>query len=228
MVAVSHLQKKYGKQTVLKDVSFEVHSGEWIAIAGRNGCGKSTLLQILAGILRPDGGSVQYYGKPASAAVIRRYVGYVPQENPLLEELSVWDNLHLWDLKKESHLEAAAQQFGLDGLYKKRVRDLSGGMKRRLSLACAWMGFPPVLLLDEPTTALDLYYKESIQHWIREFVEGNGIVIMTSHDETELKQAHRCLWMEDGQINEIGNYEIGKWRERYGNEFRPDDGEANQ
>ena len=95
-------------------------------------------------------------------------------------------------------------QFELKDILSKRVSELSGGMKRRLSIACALLKWPPILLLDEPTTALDLYYKNSIGQWINEYCKMNGIVIMTTHDESEILSADRCLFMENGKIRDVG------------------------
>ena len=84
-----------------------------------------------------------------------------------------------------------------------KVEKLSGGMKRRLAIACAFMELPPVLLLDEPTAALDIYYKESILEWLSKYKQMNGTIIMTSHEEQEIVFADRCLLMDNGQMREL-------------------------
>ena len=91
MIEVTQIRKSYGKKKVLSDITFQVKPGECVAIAGKNGCGKSTLMQIMAGILKPDGGELCYFGKKAAykSSTFRRFCGYVPQENPLMEELTV-------------------------------------------------------------------------------------------------------------------------------------------
>ena len=86
---------------------------------------------------------------------------------------------------------------------KRTVRKLSGGMKRRLAIACAFVELPPVLLLDEPTAALDIYYKESILEWLSKYKQMNGTIIMTSHEEQEIVFADRCLLMDNGQMREL-------------------------
>ena len=102
MLEVSNIKKKYGKKIVLEDVSFQANCGERVAIIGRNGCGKTTLMQILAGILKPNEGRLRYFGKnpQSKKEYFRKYCGYVPQELPLMEELSVRDNLRLWGDRK--------------------------------------------------------------------------------------------------------------------------------
>lgn len=214
MIEVVHIQKRLGKKQVLNDISFQVKSGECVAIVGKNGCGKSTLLQIMAGVLRTDHGQVRYFGKDALAdkRVVRQYCGYVPQDNPLMEELTVRDNLKLWAGKSKEIQQKVIEQFQLEEIMKQQVAKLSGGMKRRLGIACAMLPWPPVLLLDEPTSALDIYYKESILQWIRQYQKMNGIVVMTTHDEKEILSADRCLVMREGTMLELDRAEISMER----------------
>lgn len=204
-VEVKNIQKRYGKKAILEDISFKADSGECVAIVGRNGCGKTTLLQILAGVLRPDEGEISYYNHNPlkQSGMFRRYIGYVPQEMPLLEELSVRDNLRMWGATHSKAYSRIVSSFDLADIMKVPVNRLSGGMKRRLCIACALAQWPPVLLLDEPTTALDLYYKESIQSWIHEFKSMNGILIMATHDEKEILTSDRCLVMCRGRLREV-------------------------
>lgn len=206
MIEVSNIKKSYGRNQVLKDISFSVNPGEKIVIVGMNGCGKSTLLQIMAGVLKADGGYVKYFGQDVNSntKIFRQFVGYVPQENPLLEELSVRDNLKLWKYRDLAIKEMIEKQFELDEIMKKKVRDLSGGMKRRLSIACALMQWPPILLLDEPASGLDLYYKDSISTWMKDYCKNNGIVIMASHEDRDILSADRCLFMQDGVLSDLG------------------------
>lgn len=205
MIEVSHIKKKYGKKQILQDISFRVECGECVAVVGRNGCGKSTLLQIMAGILKADGGSIRYFGQDTgkNKKAFRKYCGYVPQENPLMEELSVKDNLKLWGAGKNAASEKVIRQFQLEEILSVPVEKLSGGMKRRLSIACALLGWPPVLLLDEPTTALDIYYQENVRQWMGEYRKMNGIIVMTTHEEQEILMADRCLVMNDGKMLEL-------------------------
>lgn len=205
MIEVSQIRKNYGKKEVLKDISFQAKSGECVAIIGSNGSGKSTLLQILAGVMKADSGEVRYFSQLAGndRTIYQKFCGYVSQENPLIEELTVKDNLRLWNGRKAVYHEDFLKQFQLQDLLKTPVEKLSGGMKRRLSIACAFQNHPPILLLDEPTTALDLYYKGEIQKWLSKFRQLNGIVVMTTHDESEIMAADRCLLMKDGMLKEL-------------------------
>ena len=162
-------------------------------------------MQILAGAIRPDAGEISFFGKNPlqKRTYFRKYVGYVPQEPPLIEELTVKDNLKLWGVWQSEHRELLLSSFELEELLKTEVRKLSGGMKRRLSIACALAQWPPILLLDEPTTALDLYYKDNIQQWLMQYRSMNGIVLLTSHDENEILSCDRCLIMKQGKLTEL-------------------------
>lgn len=205
MVEALHLQKKYGRKVILEDISFQAECGERIGIVGKNGCGKSTLMRIMAGIMKPDGGSLTYFGENAlrKKKVFREFCGYVPQENPLIEELSVKDNLKLWGKCTGEVMSRLTELLQLQDMMRMPVEKLSGGMKRRVSIACALMNMPPVILMDEPTTALDLYYKEGIHKWMESYQKMNGIIIMTTHDELEIMECDRCFVMKEGKMTEL-------------------------
>ena len=155
-IEAENIRKSYGrKTTVLNGASFHAASGEYIAIVGANGCGKSTLLEILAGSLKADGGSLKIDGIDAfaDAKLFQKYIGFVPQENPLMEKLSARDNLKFWYCDTGRNMEADLQGgvpavLGVSGYLDKRVDKLSGGMKKRLSICCALAKNPPVLILE--------------------------------------------------------------------------------
>ena len=205
MIELLHINKKYGHKQVLKDISLSAKSGECIAIVGKNGCGKSTLLQIMAGIIPADSGDICYFGQEVkrNKKLFQKYCGYVPQENPLMEELTVRDNLRLWGWNYREDSRDVIQQLELQDLLNDRVDTLSGGMKRRLSIACSILKEPPIVLLDEPTTALDFYQKEKVHQWMNRYCKGDAIVIMITHDESEIVTADRCMVMMDGSLREI-------------------------
>lgn len=211
MIEVRNISKRYGRKQVLSDVSFSVQSGEMVALIGRNGCGKSTLLQIMAGCLKADCGEVFYYGhKSDKPQVYRKYTGYVPQDNPFLEQLSVRDNLKLWKKGDAAQLERTIQEFALGDILKQPIEALSGGMRRRLAIACALMNYPPAILLDEPTTALDFAHKDKIYQMLNKHRENNGIVLLATHDEEEIQNADRVLLVQQGRISELKKGDISK------------------
>ena len=220
MITVADIVSSYGRKRILKGASFAAQKGECIAIVGANGCGKSTLLSVLAGTLKPKSGAVVYGGRTAwtdsgagrmrrDTEVIRRMTGYVPQENPLIPELSVYDNLRLWYPDKNVLRRELSQGFlsllGIGGFVDKQVNKLSGGMKKRVSIGIAMSGMPPILLLDEPSAALDLICKEDIRMYLQTYLERGGTVVITTHEESELALCSKIYVMKNGILNTVDN-----------------------
>lgn len=217
---MTDITSAYGRKQILKGVSFTAERGECVGIVGVNGCGKSTLLSVLAGTLEPKTGEVHYYGQTAwrgggtgrmrgDREVIRRMTGYVPQENPLMPELTVYDNLRLWYPDKQVLAQELEQGFlsllGIGAYKDKRVSRLSGGMKKRVSIGIAMAGMPPILLLDEPGAALDLVCKEDIRMYLRTYLDRKGTVVIATHEESELDLCHKIYVMKDGKLQQADN-----------------------
>ena len=216
MIEIENLTSAYGKKKVLQGVTLSGERGECIGIVGPNGCGKSTLLSVMAGVLRPSSGSVCYYGKDAmkNRVVFTKMTGYVPQENPLMPELSVYDNLRLWypdkaELKKELE-QGFLQLLGIPEFLKMPVSKLSGGMKKRVSIGIALSGMPPVLILDEPGAALDLACKEDIKRYLKIYLERKGTVVITTHEESELSLCDSLYVMKNGKLLPVDGKLRGK------------------
>lgn len=220
MITVVDITSSYGRKQILKGASFTAERGECIGIVGANGCGKSTLLSVLAGTLKPGSGEVSYYGQSAwrgtaggrmhcDPQVIRRMTGYVPQENPLIPELTVYDNLRLWYPDRRQLEQELSQGFlsllGIQEFVSKQVNKLSGGMKKRVSIGIAMAGVPPVLLLDEPSAALDLVCKEDIRRYLRAYLDRKGTVVITTHEESELALCDKLYAMKNGQLQQVDN-----------------------
>ena len=188
MLEVKNLTKTYKRHIVLDDVGFAASSGQCVGIAGHNGSGKSTLLSIIARTLRPDTGEVLVDGEPAVSSDL----GYVPQANSLLEDLSVGETLSFWQriygLSPESLYapSAPATMLGLEELRKKRVGRLSGGMRKRVSIAIALLHRPRLLLFDEALSALDRHYRIELEGYMSDFCRQGGCILYCSHDIREL------------------------------------------
>lgn len=204
MVEVNKVQKKYHNQCVLEECSFTAAPGECIGIAGANGCGKTTLLSIMSGSLKAGGGTVTYFGEKAlgNPKVIRKYVGYVPQDNPLIPELTVNDNLTLWYYGKrgDDMIQHILQEFNLQDYKRRPVSKLSGGTRRRLSLACALVNMPQILIMDEPCAAVDLACKAQIHAYLQNYKSHGGTIIMSTHDESELQMCDKVFFMNQGRL----------------------------
>jgi ABC-2 type transport system ATP-binding protein len=193
-VRAESLTKRYGARTALSDVSFDVSAGERVAVIGPNGAGKTTLLQILAGALPPTSGTVSL--RPEE-------VGWVPQHPALYSKLSVAENLRLFArLEKVPDVERAVERMLAQTALHDRAADevgkLSGGNRQRVNIAIGLIGDPDVLLLDEPSAALDPRQRERL--W--EFVGALGTTVMFStHDVGEAERyADRVLVLADGEL----------------------------
>lgn len=213
LIEVKSVAKKYGRHEVLKDVSFYANTGECVGIVGANGCGKSTLLKILSGSIKPDSGSLVYDGADPlkNVKIFERLIGYVPQENPLMTQLSVMDNLKFWYCDssrslKNDLINGAPAMLGISAYADKRVDRLSGGQKKRLSIACALAKQPAVLIMDEPGASLDIVCKEDIKNYLKRYMQSGGTVILTSHEQTELELCSRMYLLKNGIMHELDGH----------------------
>ncbi len=202
---IESIRKKYGRKNVLSEASFEVYGGQCVGILGINGSGKSTLLGILAGVQRPNGGQfLCEEGDLLKKSALRsRLVGYVPQGTPLIEELSARDNLLLWYTREEMRRElenGVLKMLGIGDFIGKTVSKLSGGMKKRLSIGCSMACSPQILLLDEPSAAIDFVCKKNIADYICSFKEKGGAVVIATHDVSELSLCDSVYLLKDGRL----------------------------
>lgn len=198
----------------LKDVSFSVEKGEFIAVMGESGSGKTTLLNILAALDRPDSGDVLLEGKSLSgiaekelAAFRRDNLGFVFQDFNLLDTFSVRDNILLPLVLKrtgikqmQERLAAAAGQLGLTELLDKYPYELSGGQKQRTAVGRAIITSPALLLADEPTGALDSHQAQRLMELFCRLNGGGQTVIMVTHSVKAASYASRVLFLRDGQV----------------------------
>ncbi len=207
MIEIKNIRKKYGKHQVLDGVDFTVEPGEIVGILGENGCGKSTLLTILAGLQKPEAGFFNIDGKNllGNAKVRNELVAYVPQETPLIEELTAWDNLRMWykpDKLKRELKDGVLNMLEIDQFLKVPVNQMSGGMKKRLTIGCAINSNPKLLLLDEPTAALDLVCKEKIYNYFEQLRNIGGSIILSTHEVQEIELCDKCYILKNGKLEE--------------------------
>ena len=212
MLEISGICKSYRRQVILEGVELTVEPGDCVGIVGYNGCGKTTLLSIISGALKADKGSIVFNGRQAVGRprVFAEEAAYVPQEKPLMEELTVRDNLLLWYRGSRKGMEedlknGAAAMLGVDKMLNRTAGKLSGGMKKRVSIACALSNHAPVLIMDEPGAALDLECKELIRNNLREYMAGGGAVVLTSHELAELALCTQMHVLRRGRLTKIEN-----------------------
>lgn len=172
-----NVTKKYGENIVLDNFSYNFSDSGYTCIMGQSGCGKSTLLLILMGLVKPDSGEVR--GRSAK-------ISAVFQEDRLCENLTVLANLRLvFGKSRNAELLAALSEIGLDGCENQPVRELSGGMKRRLALLRALLAEYDVLFLDEPFKGLDSCTKARVMQLCRDKTAGKSVILVT-HDKGEV------------------------------------------
>lgn len=202
---IENIHKKYGRKEVLRGTSFRIVSGQCMGIVGANGSGKTTLLKILSGVLRPDEGRFLWQNADLlrSPSLRARTVAYVPQGTPLIEELSARDNLRLWYTPQalEQSLDGGVlRRLGVHEFLRTPASRLSGGMRKRLSIGCALANDPSVLLLDEPSSALDLVAKQQILRFFDDFRKNGGLLVLVSHDPWELEMCDDWRMLRGGVL----------------------------
>lgn len=190
MFNINNISKNYGKKQILNEISFQIEEGTAVGILGVNGSGKSTLLSCIA----------TYYSSSKDINV-----GYVPQENPLFDELKPVDNIKMWSpLSKREIIEQLSNpplsDMGITEFLDTPVKAMSGGMKKRVSLASVLINQPSLLLLDEPFAALDLPAKEDILQYMKAFLASKGTIIVASHDEDIFNFCNKVYLLKDGNL----------------------------
>ena len=197
LLEATGLVKRYGTREALRDVSVAAVEGERVAVIGPNGAGKTTLLSILAGIQRPDAGTVSL---PPGRA------GWVPQQAAIYGKLTVAENLRLFArLERCAEVEAAVDrmlaQTGLGDRADDQVSVLSGGNRQRVNIAIGLLAEPAVLLLDEPSAALDPRQRERLWEFLLELESHGTAVVYSTHDVQEAERhANRVVVLADGEL----------------------------
>lgn len=208
-IRIEHLSKKYGAQTALEDVSFEVKAGEILGFLGPNGAGKSTTMKMITGYIGIGGGDVLIGGKSVKhqGHELKRHIGYLPEHNPLYEEMPVMDYLEfcaeLQGIPREqatARLRKMIRECSLDTEKHKKIGELSKGYRQRVGLAQAMIHDPEILILDEPTTGLDPNQIIEIRKLIRELGR-EKTVILSTHILPEVEATcDRILIINKGKI----------------------------
>lgn len=205
-------RKSFGASEALRGLSFELREGEMLALLGPNGAGKTTLIRALAGRVRLDGGRLALFGRELSPAGPRPELGIAPQELALYPLLTAGENLAtfgalngLSGARLRSRVAWALEWTGLGDRARESVRHFSGGMKRRLNLACGVLHEPRVVLLDEPTVGVDPQSREKIFDMLASLRASGASVLVTTHylEEAEAR-CERIVVMDRGQAIAAG------------------------
>ncbi len=214
LIRLDGISKAYDGETVLDNLSLEIHDKEFITLLGPSGCGKTTTLRIIGGFETPDTGDVFFDGKRINdLPPYERQVNTVFQRYALFPHLNVFDNIAFGlrihkcpDQEIKRKVKDMLALVNLKGFERRRVNTLSGGQQQRVAIARALVNQPKVLLLDEPLSALDLKLRKDMQNELKNIQHQTGITfIYVTHDQEEaLSMSDTVVVMENGHIQQIG------------------------
>lgn len=205
---VQSIKKRFRKVEAIRDVSFQLKVGERLALLGPNGAGKTTLIRCLAGRTKPDFGTIELLGKPLPPSGGRDQLGLVPQDIAIYGDLTTRENLvafarfhRLRGADLQRRVDWALQWTGLENRQNELVGGFSGGMKRRVNLACGVMHSPSVLLLDEPTVGVDPQSRQRIFEMLDQLRDSGTSILLTTHHLDEAEQrCDRIVIIDHGRV----------------------------
>jgi lipopolysaccharide export system ATP-binding protein len=209
---IDHLRKSYRKKTVIRDFSMYLERGEVVALLGPNGSGKTTTFYAVAGLVRPEGGTVKIDGKDVTTLPMYRRaqlgIGYLPQEMSIFRGLSVQDNISaILDIaepdrrKRRERLETLLSEFSIEHLRRAPALALSGGERRRVEIARCLAADPKYLLLDEPFAGVDPISVDDIRHLVSDLKKRGIGVLITDHNVREtLEIVDRAYILHEGKV----------------------------
>lgn len=217
MIHIENLVKRYGDLVALNHLSLDIHEGEIFGLLGPNGSGKTTAINCLLSLLKYDKGTIEIFGQPMTPDnyQAKQQIGIVLQNVAVFDELTVYENidyfcgLYVSDKKKRKKLVDDAVQFaGLEDYCKMRPKKLSGGLLRRLNIACGIAHKPRLIIMDEPTVAVDPQSRNKILEGIQKLNAQGSTIIYTSHYMEEIEQIFtRIAIMDHGRVIASGTSE---------------------
>lgn len=215
VIEINNLTKSYGKLVALNDFNLDVYKGEILGLLGPNGSGKSTCINTILSLLKFDQGSIKLFGKEMSPSAydIKSKIGIVFQDVAVFEELNVYDNINYFcglyikdkNLRKQ-YVAEAIELTGLEEFKKFKPKQLSGGLLRRLNIACGVAHKPELIFLDEPTVAVDPQSRNSILEGIKLLNQNGATIVYTTHYMEEVEHlCNRIVIMDKGKIIASGS-----------------------
>ena len=213
ILTITNVCKNYKTKKALDDISLQIEQGELFALLGVNGAGKTTLIKILCGLTKKTSGSVQIYGYDLDEEIdkIKEIVDISPQETSVANNLTVRENLEffarIYEKTTKEDIDEIVDIFKLGEVLEQKAKTLSGGYKRRLSIAIALISKPKILFLDEPTLGLDVFARRELWGIINK-LKGRVTIILTSHYLEEIERlCDRVAILSKGKLLKIGDVE---------------------
>ena len=217
VVKLDGLMKKYDNKAVVDGLSLEIKEGEIFGLLGPNGAGKSTTMNMICSLLKPTAGSIELFGYDIKTEnrKVKPMIGYIPQDLAIYGNLKAWENVELFTSlygikgqKLKDEIDRSLEFVGLSDKRDSFARTFSGGMKRRLNIACALGHRPKLLIFDEPTVGIDPQSRNFILEKIKEANKDGTTVIYTSHYMEEVEAiCTRVAIMDNGKVVAIGTTE---------------------
>jgi len=223
IIKVVNLKVAFGEKTVLENLNLSVEKGESLVLVGSSGCGKTVLIKTIIGLIEPEGGEIFIYGKnivklPLKEIMeIRSKIGMVFQNSALFDSLNIWQNVGFYYLYHSKKSEEEIKEMAIKALETVELKNvenlmpeqLSGGMKKRVSIARALISKPDILFYDEPTTGLDPITSENITSLMKKIHSQYGTTDITVTHDIKLARAisDRIGLVENGRIVEIGSFD---------------------
>ena len=212
ILSIQNVTKKYGEKVIIENENFSVYKGDILGFIGPNGAGKSTSINIISTLVSPDNGSILFHGQDISSNMLnyKKSLGIVPQDLAIYEDLNAYDNVaffcSLYGIRGMELKEKVKKALEFVGLWDRR-KDLpskfSGGMKRRLNIACAITHEPELLIMDEPTVGIDPQSRNKILEAVKELNRTGTTVIYTSHYMEEIEAlCNRIVLLDKGNVIE--------------------------
>ena len=201
---VEGVSKSFGPIHAVRQVTLRAPVGQTFGLLGPSGCGKTTLIRLILGLLAPVSGSITVLGEPMPARRVMHDVGYMPQSAALYDDLTVAENISffatLYGLRSNEAVEQIVRLMELSDRLHSPIHTLSGGMKRRVSLACALVHRPRILLLDEPTVGIDPRLRANFWRHFMQLNEEGVTIIVSTHVMDEAEHCDRLALMREGRL----------------------------